>query len=422
MVKRNAAALGAILLGLPAAASAQTIQATICVDVDVDLDDADLGGAEDFYADNGAKDLRGVRIKLEEDFGAGSQTAYADWTGADAGCATFTVSTATGNTYTATIRSEFSVRNATIEVRQSASPQGMLQQQLFTGFQFLTVLHGTTPVEALVGPHQGWRVGAVAGRALARSDGGYALTPTFYIPDAAGNLTWPASCTGPCIVNGDDIYLSASHAGRKFAIAHHLGWVLLDAMGGPTVDDSYSFSGGYCVGSGAQNLGSLEASPFAAAAGFAHLYAAFAFNTPGPTCGYTYWRAMNWDDLGAPCFAETETSASEPMSCATGRAPLVPPRNHLQYCEHAGLGEGDIDDAVSIAVDYQRMWWELLSGYDDGSNTVTLTFDEVLALYADTIASGWPATGHVDFATHLPSTITSAQWEAVTDRHGVPRP
>jgi hypothetical protein len=138
MVKNNRhAAVCAIMLALsmPITASAFPITATICVDVDIDLDDADLSGDENFYADNGAKNLRGVRIKLEEDFGTGSQTQYADWTGANAGCASFSnVSTTPGQTYTAKIRSDFSVRNSTIEVRMSASPQGMMQQTFSRGF------------------------------------------------------------------------------------------------------------------------------------------------------------------------------------------------------------------------------------------------------------------------------------------------
>jgi hypothetical protein len=272
----------------------------------------------------------------------------------------------------------------------------------------------------------------VAGRAIARSDGGYALTPTFYLPDSSGVLTPHASCSGPCIVNGDDVYLSANQSARKFAIAYQLGWVMLDAMGGPTVDDSRTFWRGNCVGSGDQNLGSLEESNFAAAAGFAHLYAAFAFNLPGDTCGYTYWRAMNWDDMGPPCFDADETSASEPMSCATGRAPLVPPRNHRSFCELTNATVGDIGagtttEKVSVAVDYQRMWWELLSGYSyydacGSETTVTLALGDIIDMYEGAIAGGWPSADHVDFGSYLPAGITSGEWQAVTDRHGVPRP
>lgn len=127
------------LLATLLASGAHAATATVCIEVDTNFDDSDITGAtEDYWRNNGVKPLRGVQIKLVENFGAQAEvTSYAAWGGNDPGCTTFSnVSTTTGETYTIQVRSHFSIRSSTIDVRSSETGTPWLVKTLATSRQF----------------------------------------------------------------------------------------------------------------------------------------------------------------------------------------------------------------------------------------------------------------------------------------------
>lgn len=396
-----------LLALLAATAHAATVQ--VCINVDVNFDDSDVPGAtEDHWADNGPKALRGVKVVITETFGAqASMSAFAETTGTDAGCATFdNISTTPGDTYDISIRSSFEVGASTIDVRNSAPGNAWFAQTVANQHAFTST---NLTLDGNVGPHRVWNVGGAAAYALARHGSGRALTPTFYVTDSSGVLTSP--CGGPC-VQGDDVYIHDDGARLKFAIAYQLGWVLADRIGVGSLNWA-SNQPSACTSTGDKDLSSVEYWPAAAADGLAHFYAASAFNDLGDDCGYTTWRDMDFDGMGPPCFDEVDTAALRPLSCATGRAPLVPATDQLAYCEassNVALGN------ASTSIDFLRLWWDI------ASHEPEVVFRDVVDIYVETQPPTWNAATEADWAGGAQAVVPT--WNMpVADylaKHGIP--
>jgi len=408
--------LATLLLSAAQAQTPPTATVKVCVHAQLNFADADLGNGEDYFESNGIYPLRGVRIRLDENFGTGFQSAYADWTGNDQGCAVFqNISTVAGETYRVSMRTQLEVNTSHLEVRRSYGQKALYEAELATAQSFSQA----TQADYTIGPHRSLDVAAAASSALARHTGGYALTPTFYLPDATGQLTVPAACDGPCIVNGDDVYISEYESSRKFAVAYRLGWVLVKAISPNWGTDSFDSA---CSGPGDSTLASVETSRYAAADGLAFLYASFAFNRSLPgdeSCQFTYWKSMDWDEMGAPCFDRIDTPIGQAISCFTGRAPLVPPRNHRSYCSFNASSNPVAHTAT--AIDHVRLWWDLMNGYTPpGGTEVTPTLQDIVNLYEASVAASpqppglW---GFVSTATHLG--LTEAEWLVISAEHGL---
>lgn len=401
------------LLATLLASGAHAATATVCIEVDTNFDDSDITGAtEDYWRNNGVKPLRGVQIKLVENFGAQAEvTSYAAWGGNDPGCTTFSnVSTTTGETYTIQVRSHFSIRSSTIDVRSSETGTPWLVKTLATSRQFTM---GNLTADHTVGPHRVWNVGGAAAWALARRDGGRTLTPTFYVTDSNGTLTSP--CGGPC-VQGDDVYIDDDGARLKFAIAYQLGWVLADDLGVGSLNWSIS-NPSDCTSQGDKDLSSAEYWPAAAADGLAHFYAASAFNDLAETdCGYTYWRDVDFDGMGPPCFDAVDTDALRPISCATGRAPLVPATNQLDYC--ATSTRTTFNNPASTAIDFLRLWWDI------DTHETNVGFADIVDIYLEADPANWSNNTAADWETDAHAVVSSANWATPVadylERHGVP--
>jgi len=384
---------------------------TICVDADVDYDDADGNGTEDYFKNSGLKALRGVRVVLTENFGANNDIeSYAEWennaaSGLEPGCAAFTgISVATGDTYDVAVESSFSVRSSTLEVRNSGGQQNMLFESAASAVQF----SADDELDYDVGPHRVWDVGAAAAHAIQRRDGGITMTPTFYVTDSQGTLHVPASCSGPCIV-GEDIYISDAHAAKKFAIVKHLGTVLLYDLAGGTPVMDHSASGASWGGS-QTTLISAEHWSSAAGRGFAYFYAATAFNkTQEADCSFAHWMDLDFDGMGPPCFDTYDTLAGRHFSCAVGRAPLTPPANQLAYW--STNSQSSIGIPAGTALDVVRLFWELQSSGE-------VNFTEIVDLYAATSPATWTVPSTANFTAAWGSEgHDMAVWNAAKEKH-----
>lgn len=307
---------------------------TVCVKYDTDYTDSDVSGAtEDYFETNGPRAATGILVRATT--GTTTINRYTSIVPLGGlGCAAFTLDDTQLWTVRIIGRTEYGSHS--VEVRDSDSG-GRWVRTATTGW---TPVAGTQNVTLPVREH--WNVLAAATQAMQRNDAGLlAFNMDFYTEDATGTLHKPAGCTTPTCVDGTDIYINNNNANLKYSIARLQGWAALHAMGYDSTTLTTSITNDDYCGEGSSlpfRLDSTEAPMTGFLEGFAHWYAATAFNrTDEPNCSYTWGASADWDQLSL-CYQRREAPGGHVLSCATGPdlppfQGLLPPTDYRGYCK-----------------------------------------------------------------------------------------
>lgn len=381
---------------------AHALTAKVCVSTVTDFADADVSSTQDYLAGNASRPLRGTKVQLRHNSTLVIQTERTDTTGADKGCAEFTVMS--GHSYSVRVWADVDVGGGVLTVRD---PNDDVWLEVVDSNKAFAP--GLTGAYYTLATSDVWNIVALGSYALHRENLGGAALTTFYTQDSSGN--WNSPCGGTCL-QGEKVWFTPAKATEQFAITYAMGWTHLEALGGVSFDDTMDepdYNGGTSV-----HLLSPEDLSAAHAAGFAHLYSAVVFNDIEADCGMVYWRDADWDTLGTPtgegsCFKEIETPAYAPFSCATGRKWVSPAANQAAYYQHMSL-----TTTFETSVDVLRFWWDAMSSY-------SLSFDQVVDAVDASNPSTWTTSG-VTYESHLVGAaplLDQAWFDTLSARHGI---
>lgn len=380
-----------VLLGsMPAWATDRIVK--FCAEYQVDYEDSDLGLSDpaaegDYFATNSNKVARGARIRIIRQSNSDTAQEYADWDGADAGCASFTM--VVGQQYDVQIRAVASVRDNTIQVMDHQDSGSIWYSVALNDWTVPSGAGVLTQDIETANTHAAWNVAAAAGHAMWRRGGGFSgVTYDFYTqyddcdtPSETSNP--PTDECDPCGNNSGSCsrdgaaHLSTEGVNRRIIIVHEMGHSLAYFAAG-----SYSPPSDYDLDPGAPDCYSLfddgdshemngkEWQSAAIKEGWAHFYAAVAFNQTNETdCGFIYYKSQNYDLVGG-----NEAGDPHPFSCEAGPSFTTSGIGAKNYLEEKCTG--DLDDK-GTEMDWLRFWWDLLT-----EESATVSFDDCTEIYA----------------------------------------
>lgn len=281
-----------------------------------------------------------------------------------------------------------------------------------------------------------WNVAAAAGWAMERRNGGMSgRTYQFYMQ--ACPFTSPPA--GSCVDNHIAYIDQSSNdngAYDKYVIVHEMGHLVgeqANAGVGTRKDDSALEHG--CPGDGTtgHKMSSREYQGQAANEGWAHYYAALAFNTTSDhNCWFYYYKSVDWndDDNNDPAATNCEggwmdlhLSAGETLEAEQDD---WMDRDYLVEGCYAREG-GELDNR-GTEFDWLRFWW-------DFDTDQSRTFDNAVDIWGASDPECW----YLDDTTSCPGSCTSceapatalraaanslgllAPWDAEDDINGVHR-
>lgn len=374
-----------LLLMLPGTASAYTV--TFCATLQVDYSDSDLGTDDaaygDFFASNSNKLARGVKVMV-----VGSdlsiQSDYADWSGSTPGCTMgFTMTAA--HTYDVLIYAEAEVAGNTIKVKNTPT-----LNELWYGLALDNWSPSATATVNIVtaNTHDAWNVLAAATHAMWRRDGGLE-NKTFDFYTVYDAVVDPCNNgTGACSAGGD-VFLNTSGNASRFVIVHEMGHALgYFASDASTSVGDYTANSGICYTASASprvhEMNSKEWQSSAIKEGWAHFYAAVAFNELTETdCGFVYYKSQNYDlDLSI------ESADPHAISCEAGpifTLSSVDAKAYMEdWCDGTWTNRG-------VELDWLRFWWDFLQ------EESTVNFADCASIYDNALnGTTWPAIGPWD--------------------------
>ncbi|MBN2799937.1 MAG: hypothetical protein JXX28_12395 [Deltaproteobacteria bacterium] len=272
-----------------------------------------------------------------------------------------------------------------------------------------------------------WHIAAVVGHALRRDNGGITGQTFRLIYDDAENSS-AHSERGRIRIGGE-------HSDKKTVIAHELGHALQAFARGSTealdVESNHDYSlglvndactSGMWADASGHRYNSREYQSAAVHEGFAHFYAALAFNRDDEyNCSFKPYRDVDWNNDGYftfnadlccdgkddgntcgtwsptqtcyyPDMPETSVDHTGPVSCETtpayyGVTELQPPtHDHLTYCtdlSRSGLVRMWPD---GTPYDWMRFFWDV------HTNTGGISLEQILQVYGAAGANNWIAT------------------------------
>lgn len=382
------------LLAPTSFAHAAPVSVNFCAELLVDYLDADVVNPHDsaqegdFFYTNSPKVARGVRIKVT---GPGvSQELFADWSGADVGCAG-PYNLNTQDQYDVRIVAIAEVNGNTIRVFNNQDDRALWSSLALNDWS--PTASGDVAIQT-ANQHDAWNVLAAASHAMWRRNG--AMTNKTY--DFHTEYDLDGANADPC-GDGDgschrygDVHLSSVGVNKRFIIVHEMGHALgyfaAGAASAPTeydLDPDNCFSGEPTGDS--HEMNSKEWQSAAIVEGWAHFYAAVAFNvTTELDCGFVYYKSQDYD-----VDSLVESPTGHTFSCEAG------PSFSCPGCVDAKDYLGDMCDAPradrATEMDWLRFWWDFLS-----EESATVSFDDCVVVYAVAVLGtyGSPPVGPWD--------------------------
>lgn len=372
-----------LLLAFGVPIPAWAVSVTFCAEYKVDYEDADLGlndpAAEgDYFATNSNKVARGAKIQTVRTSTGATETHYAAYTGTDAGCAgPFTL--VGGAVYDVKIISVAQIGSNVIKVMDNQDENDVWISVALDDWTAPTTT-STVDIET-ANAHDAWNVAAAAGHALWRRSGGVDNKTFDFFTEYDTCSFGELSCdpcdngSGSCM-RGGDVHLSTEGVVRRFIIVHEMGHALGYFAAGsysPPIEYADPDQGNcYTVSARDHEMNSKEWQSAAILEGWAHFYAAVAFNLTNETdCGFVYYKTQDYD-LDPQHIVE----AADPHAFSCEAGPIftttgVDAKDYLgDWCT------GDLDDR-GTEMDWLRFWWDLLT-----EESATVAFDDCAAIYA----------------------------------------
>lgn len=384
---------------LVATASATTYNVRFCAEYSIDFDDANAIG-DDYFIANTDRPARGALVLIqrvsdnEEIF-----LSYTPWDGTYAGC-TPILPLSSDSTYRVSVYSSALVNGNTINVLDNDSTDDLYAFVEFTAYT--PWANGTVWFDTSVQPQ--WNIAAAAGWAMYRRPIG--LTGESF------DLYTQACDSGGSCRDGNSTKISTGGSNRKYIIAHEFGHLVAYRKNGNVgPSSSYGASPSNCYTDLDQDheAVSMEYQGAAASEGFAHYYAAVAFNlTTEYDCMFSYYKPVDWDrdaDLD-----EGDASCEvEPYSGVGGADYLG------SWCSGYLVNRG-------TEWDWLRFLWDLDT--DEGVATTTI-FD----IYVSSDPDSWTATGSGSGGSYPAARLRSAastegvltEWDDWDNYNGVHR-
>jgi len=347
--------VGAAGVGLAGPAHA-TATITFCAEYQVDYADVDLESPHkpeyegDYFYSSSNKKARGVTIHVERDDST-VVTKHADWTGTDAGCATFTLDET--RSYTVSLITNLEVNGNTLSVRNNDTANNQYigtARHVASGtkVQGWSPNAGTNTVDiTTANTHPAWNIAAAAGWAMTRRHAGLA-NKTFIFYNDQG------TCGGSCEKNGK-AYFDTLGTELRVVIVHEMGHMLDFFLGDNLGSLDYNANEVNCITDTGQSheLASKEWHSAGIREGWAHFYAAVAFNDVSEAdCGFAYYKEQDYDQING-----IDGATSHAISCETGPgnvAPLVDAKDYLgDWCS------GTLENRAT-ELDWLRFWWDFM--------------------------------------------------------------
>jgi hypothetical protein len=332
-------------------ATPKTVQAgykyvRFCAEYGYDFKDANTSYGDDYLTSNGYMPAAGAKLRVyrisDRTF---IHTEYADDSGTYEGCID-PILLDEDDTYAIYVYSIAEIGSNTLDSRTSSLGITFAHGYWAIDPSYVTTATVKTPAS------QPWSMVAALTHSLKRRTGGVS-------GQTINAVAMPRPSTGGSGRHGNALYTDST---AKYVIAHELGHLLSyirDGFNAPNMD--YSAPKGVCYTDSTQNheMNSKEYQSAAALEGFAHYYAAVAFNnTTHSDCRFRYYKGSDWD-LDFDRDDRTINCNGAPM---TG----VPYRNYLGFmCDGTKTNRG-------VEMDWMRFLWEL--DYTEGITT-TKIFD-----------------------------------------------
>ncbi len=418
----------ALLLVSPAWATNYNVD--ICAKIAVDFSDADLANGDDYIRDNHDQPARGAHLVLYEVSPLPPYTIIStvadEWalaSGTSAGCLSSTQVLSSGKSYRIRIYSEALVNGQTVEVYDD--PDNGTTLTADTGAPWIP-LGGGTRTLTTSGDYEVWNILAAGGYAVWRNDLG----------NSTGTVTAYSAADGSFYENTYDavhIWSSGTVANYlyKNVIAHEFGHALMhrryDDPGSDLTADDTNCPGVYPTDKNGHYFVSSEFEGGAFWEGFAHYYAAVAFNndTTETDCSFHTYKPYDFDQDG-------DDEDAQPVDCAGNpvidNSPETSPASFtITGADYYGtncIADGAHNRATEL--DWLEFLWHL-------DTTGTLAPEDFGTIYAyaranytwnetgDGSGTNYPAYDLLSAANALHSTTWGAQWANHDQDYGVNR-
>ncbi|WP_444995954.1 hypothetical protein [Aliikangiella sp. IMCC44359] len=194
--------------------------------------------------------------------------------------------------------------------------------------------------------------------------------------------------------NGDPtVYMCPCHTNKKFVIVHELGHMLTYFNKGSRWVNDCGFSSTSCPASrGGHSMASKEYSSCAASEGFAHFYAAVAFNdTSQDNCSFHYYKNEFGND------------SSPIVNCEAGNGQFV-----TRYLENECVGS---QNGYSTELDYLRAYWDVLT---DGTGNPSFT-----SIINWGSRANWGTSNATQRLNSSATSTINNKWTNARDRNGL---
>lgn len=359
----------------PRPAQAATVQATICIESQIDFVDADSSVGDDHVDDHSDLPTRGVHVQLLSG-GTVVKDVHVAESGLLAGCKSVLVDDATS--YTVQVQDDLEINDHTVDLELFIPSSGAFGDfsAAWTGQTFPSA--GTYYYE--LPDNLEWQVAAIVGHALERDDLGLEALhggADFHVRVDPGDdfkqyHRWDRT--------NEIVYIGGSLGNKKYPTVHELGhavghYLNHDSSGDPqSAARDYSYVAPDCddPGTRSHHMNSAEYQSAAAWEGWAHFYSILAFNNTGDAdCQFYYYQSIDWDYDGTNESSTVSSCAVAPQTAGLSSWPLVT------------LSSGDyLDDLCTVAdnraveYDWLRFWWDLVSTEAVSTATVGQIWDD----------------------------------------------
>lgn len=323
---------------LPAHAS---VNENFCFRWPIAFDDQDATLGDDYLTTETSIPARGARVKITRSDSTVVFDGYVNEGDTDPGC-TGVLSLNQFFTYTLQINSKAFVNDNVLESYDDDSTPAE-RSHLWVGTTIAGgTLTRTTPL------HQQWSTIAAMSWAMYRRNAGMTgLTMNAYNQTCPGTGQLGACC------DEEQMYVPIN---RKYQIVDVMGECIAERLneGNPS-DGPTDMAEEPCEGitTSSHEMISKEVNKASAWFGFAHYYAAVAFNqTDEASCKFFYWYSQDWDRDKVGDFN------SKKVNCADGMSSWgVDSYNYEEdYCEEFGV---TYVRNVATEYDWLRFWWDM---------------------------------------------------------------
>lgn len=417
----------ALLLASPAWATNYNVE--ICAKIAVNFSDADLANGDDYIRDNHDQPARGAHLVLYEVNPLPPYTIIStvadEWalaSGTSAGCLSSTQVLSSGKSYRIRIYSEALVNGQTVEVYDDPDTGTTLTAD--TGAPWMPMGVGTRTLTT-AGDYEVWNILAAGAYAVWRNDLG----------NGNGNVTAYKAAGSFYDNTHDTVHIKSTGTVANYlyknVIAHEFGHALMhrryDGSGSNLTADDTHCPGVYPTDRNGHYLVSTEYQGAAFWEGFAHYYAAVAFNndTTETDCSFHTYKPYDFDQDGDDEDAQSVDCAGDPV---IDDYPETSPASFTitgtDYYSANCITDGGHNRGTELD------WLEFLWHLDTADSLAPEDFGTIYAyarnnyIWLETgngSGAGYPATDLLSAANYLNSATWGADWADSEGTYGVDR-